>query len=81
MNLYSVEDKVAGSFSAVSTFDNDALAIRAYKSAVNSKADSIMCTNPGDFALYRLGEIDLLTGEIKPAKEFVINLIDLKEGS
>ena len=78
--LYSVEDKVAGTFTPLSSFENDALATRAYKAAVNNvKGDSIMCTNPGDFALYRLGEIDVKTGEITPCKEFVINLNDLKE--
>lgn len=81
MKIYDYYDKVSCTFSGnFGLFNNDATAIRTYKTLLAAnKLPPLVCSNPGDFAIYCLGSFNQETGEIEAKKEMLINLMDLVE--
>ena len=81
LNLYSLKDNVSGSFSNITINENDALAIRDVKVAINMSTPNrtMVQLRPEDYTLYRLGSYESKTGVITSEVEFVVNCIDLKE--
>lgn len=78
--LISVYDRVNGVYSAPRLFtDNLPSTFRTIQYVLSLGNDPEFCTFVDDKALYELGEIDLLTGDITPVKKFIINLKELKE--
>lgn len=63
--IYSIRDAVAGVFTSPTIDLTDESAIRAFSQAVNN-AGSIMNFSPSDFALYRIGTLDVESGSIDP---------------
>ena len=63
--IYSIRDAAAGVFTAPTIDLTDESAIRAFSQAVNN-ASSMMNFAPSDFALYRIGTLDVEAGSIVP---------------
>ena len=79
-NLYAIYDKKANSYGEFQWQDiNDECAVRTISEMVNSLVKNKLNQNPDNFELYKLAIIDLETGEITPAREFVKNLVEVKK--
>lgn len=63
--LYSVRDSVADQFMAPSVADNDNVAIRDFRIAMN-RTDLFLYQNPQDFDLFCIGTYDTNSGLISP---------------
>lgn len=63
--IYSIRDASAHVFTAPTIDLTDKSAIRGFSQAINKK-DSLMNFCPSDFALYRIGELNVETGTIEP---------------
>lgn len=61
--VYSIRDAAAGVFTAPTIDLTDESAIRAFSQAVNN-AGSMMNFLPSDFSLYRIGTLDVESGQI-----------------
>lgn len=61
--IYSIRDAAAGVFTAPTIDLTDESAIRAFSQAVNN-VGSMMNFLPSDFSLYRIGTLDLESGQI-----------------
>lgn len=61
--IYSIRDAAAGVFTAPTIDLTDECAIRAFSQAVNN-AGSMMNFLPSDFSLYRIGTLDVESGQI-----------------
>lgn len=78
LKIYAIKDtKVA--FMTPVYYQNDAVAMRDVKNAVNDPKENIINKNIDDIQLWKLGEFDDQTGEIISQIEFVANAIELKE--
>ena len=78
--LYAIYDKKANNYSEFQWQDiNDECAVRTMSEMVNAVAKNKLNTNPDNYELYRLAEINLETGEIIPGREFIKNLVELKK--
>ena len=63
--IYSIRDAAAGVFTAPTIDLTDESAIRGFSQAVNN-AGSLMNFCPSDFALYRIGTLNVEDGTIDP---------------
>ena len=63
--IYSIRDAAAGVFTAPTIDLTDESAIRGFSQAVNN-AGGMMNFCPSDFALYRIGTLNVETGIIDP---------------
>ena len=63
--IYSIRDASANVFTAPTIDLTDESAIRGFSQAVNN-ADSLMNFCPSDFALYRIGTLNVEAGTIDP---------------
>ncbi len=63
--IYSIRDAAAHVFTAPTIDLTDESAIRGFSQAVNNK-DSLMNFCPSDFALYRIGVLNVEAGIIDP---------------
>lgn len=54
LNMYCLKDEVMKDFGGIMLFQNDGVAMRALKTAVNQDG-SVYKTSPNDFTLYCLG--------------------------
>lgn len=63
--IYSIRDAAANVFTAPTIDLTDESAIRGFSQAVNN-AGSMMNFCPSDFALYRIGSLDVEAGTIEP---------------
>ncbi len=61
--IYSIRDAAAGVFTAPTIDLTDESATRAFSQAVNN-AGSMMNFVPSDFSLYRIGSLDVESGQI-----------------
>lgn len=64
--IYSIRDAAAGVFTAPTIDLTDESAIRGFSQAVNN-AGSVMNFCPSDFALYRIGTLEVEAGTIDPS--------------
>ena len=80
LNVYAIKDTKVGAFKSPFYSQNDLVAVRSLKNAVNDPNAGELNLNAEDFQLYRLGAFDDLTGEITGQIEFVANAVDLKRG-
>lgn len=67
--IYTIYNKVEGVYSPLDIASNDIIAIRRFKSALNS--DKVIYKS--DFELYKVGEIDITTFELLPATKTLIS--------
>ncbi len=63
--IFSIRDAAAHVFTAPTIDLTDESAIRGFSQAVNNKA-SVMNFCPSDFALYRIGILNVEAGTIEP---------------
>lgn len=63
--IYSIRDAAAGVFTAPTIDLTDESATRGFSQAVNN-AGSMMNFVPSDFSLYRIGTLDVESGQIEP---------------
>lgn len=79
--IYDYYDKIACVFSGqFGLFPNDGTALRTYKTLLASgKLPPLVCSNPADFAIYRLGTFDEASGLIEGKPELIAHFIDLVE--
>ncbi len=63
--IYSIRDAAAGVFTAPTIDLTDESAIRGFSQAVNN-VGSVMNFCPSDFALYRIGTLEVEAGTIDP---------------
>lgn len=78
MKIYAVKDTVIGKFMSPFYNQNDNTAKRSFEIAINSPGEIAKLYK--DLQLYRLGEFDEDTGEIKSDMEFLLNGTDVKKG-
>ena len=80
IKIYSIKDLKEGKFAQPFYFINDAMAKRALFGSVNygEKGKSTLADYPTDYDLYKLGEYDEKTGELKTDIKFICNAGDLK---
>lgn len=69
--LYVVRDAAAGHYLAIFMAVNNEVATRQFANAFLDHT-GIMANNPADFDLYRIGNYDQLTGEVKPEDRIVV---------
>jgi hypothetical protein len=65
LNVYSIFDSAAKAYTNPFFMHNDGLAIRAFSDNVNSEQENNIAKHPDQFTLFRIGEFDDSTGEIK----------------
>lgn len=63
--IYSIRDAAAHVFTAPTIDLTDESAIRGFSQAVNNSG-SVMNFCPSDFSLYRIGTVDVESGQIEP---------------
>lgn len=63
--IYSIRDAAAGVFTAPTIDLTDESATRSFSQAVNN-VGSMMNFVPSDFSLYRIGSLDVESGQIEP---------------
>lgn len=63
--IYSIRDAAAHVFTAPTIDLSNETAIRGFSQAINNSG-STMNFAPSDFSLYRIGTLDVETGEITP---------------
>lgn len=78
LNIYSLKDRKSG-YANPYLLQNDEIAIRDLKTAVNDEKANVINKFPEDFELTRIGEFDTETGEIVSKVEFIINARELKD--
>lgn len=64
MTIYAIKDEVIGFTGAIMTLHNDDEAKRMMASTIKA-ADNQIAQYPKDFSIWRVGELDRITGEIK----------------
>lgn len=72
LNIYSVKDVVVGEMGNPFYLNNDEMAKRSFKQAINND-QSQLAINYTDMQLYKLGELDTVTGEIVSNVEFIMS--------
>ena len=77
LNIYSVKDVVVGEMGNPFYLNNDEMAKRSFKQAINNDQSQI-AINYTDMQLYKLGELDTVTGEIVSNVEFIMNGTEAK---
>ena len=65
LNVYSIFDSAAKAYTNPFFMHNDGLAIRAFSDNVNSEQENNISKHPDQFTLFRIGEFDDASGEIK----------------
>jgi len=65
LNVYSIFDSAAKAYTAPFFMHNDGLAIRAFQDNVNAEQENNISKHPDQFTLFKIGEFDDATGEIK----------------
>jgi hypothetical protein len=65
LNVYSIFDSAAKAYTNPFFMHNDGLAIRAFSDNVNSEQENNISKHPDQFTLFRIGEFDDSSGEIK----------------
>lgn len=79
LKIYAVKDVKVGNYSSTPfMLDNDDVAVRAFKTAINSNNGSQVSEYYEDMQLWRLGEFDDKTGVITSEVEFIANGPDVK---
>ena len=76
--MYCIKDVLVG-FKPPFTAPNNNCAIRLFTQLVNAVDSNDVKTNPSDYQLFYIGELDDQTGEFESSVEFLANAIDLKE--
>lgn len=74
-NYYSIYDKKAGEYGTLMMKLNDAVAVRELKAAVNKKGNPLNEFNE-DFALYKIGALNIETGNFVCANEKPILVVE-----
>ena len=77
LNIYSVKDTVVGEMGNPFYLNNDEMAKRSFKNAINQDG-SQLSINYTDMQLYKLGVLDTVTGEIESNVEFIMNGTEAK---
>lgn len=77
LKIYSVQDALIG-FMQPFYLQSDEAAKRAFANTINAEEASQIKTNYKDMSLYRLGEFDDQTGDIKVDKEYLGKGADFK---
>lgn len=77
LNIYTVKDVVVGEMGNPFYLNNDEMAKRSFKQAINND-QSQLAINYTDMQLYKLGELDTVTGEIISNVEFIMNGTEAK---
>ena len=67
--IYTIYNKVEGVYSPLDIASNDTIAIRRFKSALNS--DKVIYKS--DFELYKVGEIDISNFQLLPVEKRLIS--------
>ena len=62
-SVYSIRDCKMESFGIPVLIENDSVAIRQFGDIITKGNDNLMSIHPSDFALYKLGDFDPVTGK------------------
>lgn len=76
LNIYGLKDTVEGEFVFFFQAKNDGLMQRAVKGALLVKEQNHFTTNMKDKDVYLLGQIETLTGVIKPCPAVFVNNVN-----
>lgn len=80
LKIYAIKDIKAKKFCAPYYAPNDELSKRMLHNTVNTEAeDNFLNKYTEDYQLFRLGEFEEETGEIKSDVEFLVNAIEYKK--
>lgn len=75
MVVVGVRDNCARYFSSIALYLNDAIASRDFANSVRfavQRGDSVLGTNPDDFALWHLAEFDEIDGFFKDQSQYIL---------
>lgn len=79
LNIYAIKDVIVGELMNPILMHNDEEAKRTFTEAINANnPQSNICKNYKDMQMFKLGEYDTITGEIKSDVNFLIAGIDVK---
>lgn len=78
LNIYAVKDTVVGEMGNPFYLNNDEMAKRSFKNAINNGTDIQLKLNYADTQLYKIGTWDTVTGEIESNVEFIMNGTEAK---
>lgn len=73
LNIYAVKDTIQGAFMNPFYLQNDQVAMRSFKNTIESEQMNTIKMNAKDMQLYKLGEFEEETGEIKSEVKFLVN--------
>lgn len=75
--FYGIKDKVSDTFCEIVENINDATMIRSLSMAVNQvESKTLISQRPEDFELWKLYEVDEVTGDIEQDKRKITNAVD-----
>lgn len=77
MLITGLKDKLTDKFIQFYPYQSEAVALRDFKNAFKNP-HSILATNPEDFDVYVLGEIDESTGDITSKRTLLCHMSDLQ---
>lgn len=79
MLITGIKDKLTDKFVQFYPYQSEAVALRDFKNVFKNKnSQSILATNPEDFDVYVLGDIDETTGVITTKSTLLCHMIDLQ---
>ena len=80
INVYAVKDTAVGRFSSTPfMLENDEVAKRTFRTAINSGSQSQVAVYYKDMQLWKLGEFEDRTGELTNDVYLVCNGVDVKD--
>lgn len=79
LNIYTIKDTIIGEFQNPIISNNDKTMQRALKETMLDKENDLYKYSK-DLQLFKLGEYNTQTGEIKNDVQFILNLGDLTNG-
>lgn len=74
--IYSVRDMLLGFYDPY-TLPNDLVALRSFASAVLSDSPNVCNENVTDVSLWKIGELDTISGEITPCQVQLITAMEV----
>lgn len=81
MIVYSIKDDKSQTWQGAYVFANDALCIREFDAAFKAGKLGLMNQYPGDFSIYKIGDFNEQTGDLKGDLKLVKNFSDFQGSS
>lgn len=77
--LFSIRDELTGYGDPFTLPDNDEVAVRMFRQAVNDSKPNRVNQAPQDMVLFKIAYFDEQSGEITPAKKQILRASEVKK--